>query len=131
MPQYKLHCSLITPEAKIFEDEVDFVAIPAHDGEIGILLNRAPLVCQLGAGRMKIRNRDQEQVWFVDAGFAQVVDNRVVVLTQKALKPAEISRDEATQQLAGAHKMPTTDDDAFRKRSRAEDSARAKLRMAP
>ncbi len=130
MIQYKLHCSLITPESKVFEGEVDFVSIPAHDGEIGILLHRAPLVCQLGAGRMKVRNRDEVQTWFVDAGFAQVVDNRVIVLTQKALRPEELNHGEAARQLEAARKMPATDDDSFRKRSRAEASARAKLRMS-
>lgn len=129
MIQYKLHCSLITPEAKVFEDEVDFVCLPAHDGEIGFLVNRAPLVCQLGAGRMKIRKDTQEQSWFIDAGFAQVVDNRVVVLTQKAIRQEELNREETSRQLENARTMPATDDDAFRKRSRAEDSARAKLRM--
>jgi F-type H+-transporting ATPase subunit epsilon len=130
MIQHKLHCSLITPEAKVFEDEVDFVCLPAHDGEIGFLVNRAPLVCQLGAGRMKIRQDRQEQSWFIDAGFAQVVDNRVVILTQKAIRSDEINKDEAVHQLEDARKMPASDDDAIRKRSRAEASARAKLRMS-
>jgi F-type H+-transporting ATPase subunit epsilon len=130
MPQYRLHCSLITPEAKVFEDDVDFVAIPAHDGEIGILFNRSPLVCQLGAGQMKVRTDHTEQTWFIDAGFAQVVDNRVTILTQKAIKPEQINRDEANRQLEDARLMPTTTDDALRKRARAEASARAKVHLA-
>lgn len=130
MSTHKLHCSLVTPEAKVFEDDIDFIAIPAHDGEIGILFDRAPLVCQLGAGRMKIRKGTEEQTWFIDAGFAQVVDNRVIVLTQKALRPEDISRGEAIQALEQAHKMPAKDDAAARRRARAEASARARLRMA-
>ena len=130
MAQHQLHLSLITPEAKIFEDDVDFVAIPAHDGEIGILFNRSPLVCQLGSGQMKIRTGETEQTWFVDTGFAQVLDNRVVVLTQKALKPEQISRDDAARQLEDARRLPVTTDDAARKRVRAEASARARLHLA-
>jgi F-type H+-transporting ATPase subunit epsilon len=130
MAKNKLHCSLITPEAMVFEDDVDFVSIPAHDGEIGLLFNRAPLVCQLGSGRLKIRNGVEEQIWFIDGGFAQVVDNRVTVLTQKALRPADINRAEASQALEQARHMPATDDAAARRRARAETSARARLRMA-
>ena len=126
----QLHCTLITPEAKVFEDDVDFVSIPAHDGEIGLLFNRAPLVCQLGSGRLKIRNGVEEQIWFIDGGFAQVVDNRVTVLTQKALRPADVNRAEASQALGQARHMRATDDAAARRRGRAETSARARLRMA-
>ncbi|MBI4580360.1 MAG: ATP synthase F1 subunit epsilon [Planctomycetes bacterium] len=130
MARYKLHCSLITPEAKVFEGDVDSVVVPAHDGEIGILLDRAPLVCQLGAGRMKVRTRDAEHVWFVDGGFAQVIDNRVTVLTQKALPPGQIDRAEATRALEEARKMPATDETGYHRRTRAEASARARLRMS-
>lgn len=125
-----LHCSLITPEAKVYEGPADFVVIPAHDGEIGILPERAPLVVQLGAGRMKIRIAQAEQVWFIDAGFAQVLDNEVTVLTQRAIPPDRIDRDEAAQQLDQARQTPVPDEVAFKRRSRAEASARARLRMA-
>jgi F-type H+-transporting ATPase subunit epsilon len=129
MAKAKLQFSLITPEAKAFEGEADFVSMPAHDGEIGILHNRAPLVCQLGAGRLKVRDGALEQVWFVDGGFAQVLENRVVVLTQRAVKPDKIDRAEATRQLEAAGHMPTHDDLQVRRRARAEASARARLRM--
>jgi len=126
---HRLHCSLITPESKVYEADADFVSVPAFDGEVGILPDRSPLVVQLGAGRMKVRADHDEQVWFVDAGFAQVIENRVVVLTQKALSIPDIDRVAAIQDLEQARNMPTTDEDAVRRRARAEASARARLRM--
>jgi F-type H+-transporting ATPase subunit epsilon len=129
MPKGKLHCSLITPEARVFEGEVEYVSIPAHDGEIGILHNRAPLVCALGSGRMTVRTGATEENWFIDAGFAQVLENRVIVLTQKATRTDQIDRGEAFRQLEQARRMPTKDDTLLRRRARAEDSARAKLRL--
>ncbi|HOA75842.1 MAG TPA: ATP synthase F1 subunit epsilon [Phycisphaerae bacterium] len=128
--QQQLQFSLITPESKVFEGPADFVAIPAHDGEIGILPERAPLVVQLGAGRLRLRTDQTEQSWFVDAGFAQVVDNRVVVLTQKAMRPADIDRDAAMADLERARMMPTIDDESVRRRTRVEASARARLRLS-
>lgn len=89
-----LRCKAITPEAQIYDGPAESVVLPAHDGEIGILANRAMLLCKLGSGRLKIRPTGgcAEETWFVDGGFAQVVDNSVVVLTQKAVPPAQIDK---------------------------------------
>ncbi len=129
MAKDRLHCSLITPEAKVYEDDVDFIAIPAHDGEIGILVDRAALVCQLGSGRMKVRTGTTEQEWFIDGGFAQVLENRVTILTEKAMRPETIDVAEARRALEAARLMPTHDDTALQRRARAENSARARLHM--
>jgi F-type H+-transporting ATPase subunit epsilon len=128
---HALHCSVITPEARVFDGPAESVTIPAHDGEIGILPNRAPLVARLGAGRMHLRAADGTvENWFIDSGFAQVLENRVVVLTQKAVRPEEIDTSRAAEQLAAARAMPAKDDVAFRRKAAAEASARAQLRVA-
>ncbi len=129
MAKQQLHLSVVTPEKKVFEGPVDFVAIPAHDGEVGILPERAPLVVQLGSGRLKARTAEAEQDWFVDAGFAQVVENRVVVLTQTAVRTAEIDRKLALEDLKRARQMPTSDEASLKRRARAEASARARIHL--
>ena len=48
--------SVITPEGTVFEGPAEFVAIPAIDGELGILHNRAPLLAKLGAGRLRVES---------------------------------------------------------------------------
>jgi len=130
MANQAFQCTVITPEASVFEGEVEFAVIPAHDGEIGILRNRAPLLCRLGAGQMRVRIEGVEERWFVDAGFAQVLDNKVVVLTQKALRPDQIDRSKAEALLAEAHAMEVVDEISERRKTQAEASARAQLRMA-
>lgn len=129
MAKEQLDFNLITPEAKAFQGMVDFIAIPAHDGEVGILPGRAPLVVQLGSGRLKVRTGDVEQIWFVDAGFAQVLENRVVVLTERAMRTADIDRGKALADLEQAKTLPASDDNALRRRERAQASARARLRL--
>jgi len=125
-----LTCSVITPEARVFEAQVDEVVVPAHDGEIGIRRDRAPLVCLLGAGRLKVRCGERTECWFIDAGFAQVLDNRVVVLTQTALRPEELSAEEARAALAALPRIAPADEADLRRHQRAQASARARLRMA-
>jgi len=130
MPSANFRCTIIIPEWQVYDGDVDFVVVPAHDGEIGILRNRAPLVCQLGVGALRIRAGRAEETWFVDAGFAEVLGNHVVVLTQEALRPEEIDRDEAHALLNAAQRMRTRDDASARRKDRALTRARARLRMA-
>ena len=33
----KLQCVVVTPEKTLFDEWVDFVALPLYDGEVGIL----------------------------------------------------------------------------------------------
>ena len=129
MPSANLRCTIIIPEGQVYDDEVDFVAVPAHDGEMGFLRNRAPLVCQLSVGSLRTRTGEAEQTWFVDGGFAEVLDNHVVVLTQEALRPEEIDRDEAHALLDAAQRMQALDDAGARRKDRAMTRARARLHM--
>jgi len=126
-----LNCSVITPEAQVFDGPAEFVVIPAHDGEIGILPGRAPLMAKLGAGLLRLTipggGRD---IWFIAGGFAQVVGNGVIVLTQRAMRPADIDRGQAAQQLAAARAMPAHDDIALQRKAAAESTARAQLHVA-
>ena len=86
------HCSVITPERAVLEADATFVAFPAHDGEVGILKNRAPLLYKMGAGVLRVETPEGNHAYFVDGGFAQMVENRLTLLTQYARPVAEIDR---------------------------------------
>lgn len=80
-----IHVSVITPESQVVDTNATQVIIPAHDGLIGILHNRAPLLCQLGKGTLRIDAADGKQREVeIEGGFAQVLNNDVIVLTEKA-----------------------------------------------
>ncbi len=117
--------SVITPERAVLETEASFVAIPAWDGEIGILARRAPLMAKLGVGWLRADTPEGKKTLLVDGGFAQVVENRVSVLTEYAQAPEEIDVAGADQALAAAQAMKITDEASVDARERA--IARAKL----
>lgn len=48
------HCELIDPTGKLLDCQVTSVVLPAHDGQIGILYNHMPMLCQLGLGTMRV-----------------------------------------------------------------------------
>ena len=64
--------------------EASFVVFPAHDGEMGILKGRAPLVCKLGIGALRVEASDGEKTLYVDGGFAQMLGNDLTILTAAA-----------------------------------------------
>ena len=102
-----LHLEVITPERKVYEDDVDMVVAPATDGYVGILPHHAPLFTTLGPGEFKVKRGGVEEILAVFGGFIDVRGDRVVVLTDAAEPAEEIdasraqqARDRAQQVLA-------------------------------
>lgn len=125
-----LHCSVVTPEGSVFDGPAVNVVFPAFDGEMGILPNHAPLLTKLGAGELRVVEAGGEvHRWFVDAGFAQVVDNRLTVLTEQSRPVAELDHADARVALANAQAMPGGDPANIEAREKALRSARAQLRL--
>lgn len=124
-------CSVITPERAVLEADATFVAFPAHDGEVGILPGRAPLLFKMGIGELRVESPEGNHRFFVDGGFAQMVENRLTLLTEVAKAVAEIDRAEAQRALAAAREMPMISDVEFAARQRAVRSAETQLRLAP
>jgi F-type H+-transporting ATPase subunit epsilon len=134
-------CSVITPERKVLECDATFVAFPAHDGEMGMLTGRAPLICKLGIGALRIEgtdaNRDGEEsagagthILFVDGGFAQVFENRLTLLTEQARNPQELDAGALEQALVEARAMKITDEASFTARDKAIKRAQVQLELA-
>jgi F-type H+-transporting ATPase subunit epsilon len=117
------HCSVITPERAVLETAATFVAFPAHDGEVGILKDRAPLLYRMGIGELRVESPEGDQVLFVAGGFAQMVENRLTLLTEQAKRIEEIDPAAVERGLAEAHEMPMTSDAEFTARQRALRSA--------
>jgi len=122
-------CSVITPERSVLDCAATFVAFPAHDGEMGVLPQRAPLVCKLGIGPLRVDSLGKTETYFIDGGFAQMLDNRLTILTEHANKVSELKPGPAEQALATARAMPISDDQAFEARQRAVKRAQVQLKL--
>jgi F-type H+-transporting ATPase subunit epsilon len=123
-------CSVITPERAVLETQATFVAFPAHDGEVGILPNRAPLLYKLGIGELRVESPEGNHKLFVDGGFAQMVENRLTILTDQAKRIDEIDRAAAQRALEEARALPTVSDADFAARQRAIRRAEVQIRLA-
>jgi len=124
------HCSVITPERAVLETEATFVAFPAHDGEVGILPGRAPLLFKMGIGSLRVESPEGNRSFFVAGGFAQMVENRLTLLTEQAKAVEEIDRAAAERALSEAREMPSISDAEFAARQRAVRSAETQIHLA-
>jgi F-type H+-transporting ATPase subunit epsilon len=123
-----LQCVVVTPERAVLDEPADFVALPMYDGELGVLPGRAPLIGRLGFGELRIRQGVQTQHYFIEGGFAQVRQNTVTVLTQRAQRAEDINPEAAAQALAQAL-APAATEAARSSQVREQERARAQLRV--
>ena len=78
-----MHLEIITPDIKLFEDEVKSVVVPGVDGLLGILDNHAPLISALKKGVVKITDQSSAKHTFeIKGGVVEVLKNRVIVLAE-------------------------------------------------
>jgi F-type H+-transporting ATPase subunit epsilon len=126
----QLQCIVVTPEATALDEQVDFVALPLYDGEIGIGPGRAAMIGRLGYGEMRLVAGGTTRQFYVDGGFVQVAANVVSVLTGRAVPAAEVDPQVAAEHLAEARMRTANSDELFAVRDRLEQQARAQLRVA-
>lgn len=122
--------SVVTPEEAVLDVEASYVTLPAHDGEIGFLRNRAPLLVKLDVGVLRAETPDGQKLLYIDGGFAEMVDNRLTVLTEDAKETGAFDRAGADALLAEAAAMPATDDASTAARDRSMRRARVQRRLA-
>ena len=127
---HRLQCVVVTPERTLFDELVDFVALPLFDGELGVLPGRSPLIGRLGFGELRTKEGSTAHRYFVDGGFVQVRDDVVTVLTNRATPANKVDTTAATKELelAQARRASTEEEQAERAKSIAR--ARAQLRIA-
>lgn len=116
MPE-KIHLSVITPERKVLDMEVDRVEIPGLDGELGILPGHTELISQLKpAGLLTYHTGEDKGEISISDGFVEVSRDRVEVLADRAERPEDIDlarvleiKEQAERQIQKAMTDPDID----------------------
>jgi len=99
---------VLTPEKiLVSREDIAYILLNTVTGGIGILANHGPLIAVLGEGTLKLQDeKDNVILLYVEGGFAEVKDNKVVILTPRAQRAETIDtaryeklRDEARERL--------------------------------
>ncbi|HAH99077.1 MAG TPA: ATP synthase F1 subunit epsilon [Verrucomicrobiales bacterium] len=102
-----LKLEIVTPESKIYSEDVEMVTLPGNEGEAGIYPNHVPLMTQVQAGEIIVKRSGKEEIVAVGEGFAEVTGDHVAILTDNAANSEDIdeaaakeARSKAEQRLA-------------------------------
>jgi F-type H+-transporting ATPase subunit epsilon len=103
-----LTLEVATPTRLVVADVVDEVVAPGSEGYFGVLPGHAPFLTTLGIGELTYRKGRTEFHLAVAGGFAEVRNDKVIVLPDTAEAPAEIdqaraerARERAERRLTG------------------------------
>ena len=92
-----LRLEIVTPEAKIYSEDVDMVTIPGSEGEMGIYPMHIPLMTQVVSGELVARKGGQDHYLAIGEGFVEITGDRVAVMTDMAMKADDIDEARAEE----------------------------------
>ena len=100
----QLFCRIITPEEMVFDGEANLVVARIADGEIGVLVDHAPVVSTVEFGEVRITEGDEKHIYATSDGFFKVSENLVQVLVEEAVPAGEIDVGEAENRIEEAER---------------------------
>ena len=90
-----LQLEIATPVRLVVSDMVDEVIAPGSEGYFGVLRGHAPFLTTLGVGELTYRKGRDEYHLAIAGGFAEVRNDKVIILADSAERPEEIDRERA------------------------------------
>jgi F-type H+-transporting ATPase subunit epsilon len=73
---------ILTPDKKVFEGEATSVTLPGTLGSFEILNHHAPIISTLQDGKLIVRNLGKEEVFLIQGGVVEALNNVVTVLAE-------------------------------------------------
>jgi len=124
-------CTIVTPEEQVLDESLTQAILPAHDGLLGILTDRAPLLAKLGQGPLRVDlAAGGSRHFYIEGGIAQMKDNNLTILTNEATPANEIDAEAARAEYNEAVARRITDAHSFDDRQKQMARAKAKQELA-
>ncbi len=92
-----LKLEIVTPEAKIYSEDVEMVTLPGTEGELGIYPMHVPLMTQVAAGEVIVHKNGQDFFLAIGEGFVEITGAHVAILTDMAIKADDIDEARADE----------------------------------
>jgi F-type H+-transporting ATPase subunit epsilon len=119
-----IQVDVVSAEESIFSGEAKFVALPGEAGELGILPGHIPLITRIKPGAVRIEKADGgEEFVFVAGGILEVQPNRITVLSDTAIRGADLDEAKASEARKAA-------EEALKNASSELDLAKATSELA-
>src|SRR5437588_9844984 len=103
MAHEKFRAEVLTPEGKVFDDEVEMVSTRTTVGSIGVLAHHTPILAMLDPTELRIYTSESDVTSFAQSeGYLQVVENRALLLVEEAHRPDELDTGRLRERLEQA-----------------------------
>jgi len=114
---------IVSAEEEVWSGEGTMVFAPAEMGEMGIAPNHSPLLTRLKPGEIRVQQESgEEQFFFISGGILEVQGHVVTVLSDTALRAADLDESAALEAQRRAEQ-------AMSDRSTEMDLAKAKAEL--
>ena len=101
-----IRCDIVSAEEEIFRGDVQMVVATGEMGELGIAPRHAPLITRLKPGQVRvILANGEEQFFYVSGGILEVQPQVVTVLTDTAIRAADLDEAKAKEAKAEAERI--------------------------
>ncbi len=120
-----VHIDVVSAEESIFSGEAEFIAEPAQMGDVGIYPHHAPMITSIkpGALRIKLADKNEEQLIYISGGILEVQPGVVTVLADTAIRGHDLDEAQANAAKKAA-------EEAMKNRSSDVDYAKAQAELA-
>ena len=86
---------IVTPERKVYAQQVDMIVVKGVAGDLGILPHHIPLVTPLKIAPVHIKQGSTDLYIAVSGGFMEVGKDKVIILAETAELPGDIDLERA------------------------------------
>jgi len=93
-----MHVNIVSAEQEIYSGTVIQVFAPAEMGEVGVFPRHAPMLSTLKPGVVRVISQEgEEQTFFVSGGILEIQPHVVTILSDTALRAADIDESAALE----------------------------------
>lgn len=102
--EIEIQLEIVAPDKTLLTVTVDSATIPGMDGDFSVLPGHTPFLAALRNDVMTTRSNTNTKRYAINGGYAEVRDNKVIVLTQTVEAADEIDVDRAKKAHERAEK---------------------------
>ena len=95
-----IELELIVPDRHLLSEKVHMVTIPGGEGDYGVMFGHQPMITTIRPGILEVEYSDNIlKKYFVSGGFAEVTNEKCVVLTDEAINIDDFKKNDIANKI--------------------------------
>jgi F-type H+-transporting ATPase subunit epsilon len=105
MARTRFRAEVLTPEGRLFDEEVEMVSTRTTTGSIGLLAGHEPVLARLEPTELRLYRSETDVMRYAQAeGYVQMSENGALLLVEEALDPERLNAAELAERAATARR---------------------------